>query len=77
MDENFGTFVVHVASLSYTPLNVHLFRRPHISDLIAKEAPTKVFDEYANFVDVFSPDLMAELPKHTEINDHAIKLVDS
>ena len=37
-------------------------------------APTKVPVEYANFA--FSPNLASKLPKHTRINDHAIKLVD-
>ena len=36
----------------------------------------KVSDEYANFVGVFSPDLMAKLPEHPKINDHAIELFD-
>ena len=76
LDENSETFVVHVASLSSTPLDVHPSRRPQISGLIAEEAPTKVPDEYADFADVFSPDLAAELPEHTGINDHAIELVD-
>ena len=40
------------------------------------EALTKVPSEYADFVDIFSPKLAAELPEHTEINDNAIKLVD-
>ena len=44
--------------------------------MIAKEAPTKVSDKYANFADVFSPDLAVELPKQTGINDYAIKLVN-
>ena len=38
------------------------------------EALTKVLDEYLDFADVFSPDLATELPKHTEINTHAIDL---
>ncbi len=42
----------------------------------AGEAFTKVPSEYADFVDVFSPKLAAELPEHTGINDHAIELVD-
>ena len=75
-DENSETFVVYVASLSFTLLDVHPSRRPQISGLIAEEAPTKVPDEYADFADVFSPDLAAELPEHTGINDHAIELVD-
>ena len=37
-------------------------------------APTKVLVEYTDFA--FSPDLASELPEHTEINNHAIELVD-
>ena len=78
------TFVVYVASLcsdalpSSFPLelDIHPSRRPQISGLIAKEAPTKIPAEYSNFADVFSPDLAAELPKHTGINNHAIELVN-
>ena len=51
LDPRHETYVVHVG--------------PQIDDLIAKEAPTKVLAEYANFADVFSPDLTSELPKHT------------
>ena len=76
LDPKYETYVVHVASFSYTPLDVHPFRRPQISGLIAEEAPTKVPAKYSDFADVFSPDLASELPEHTGINDHAIELVD-
>ena len=79
LDPKYETYVVYVASLSSTPLaspNVYPSRRPQISGLIAKEAPTKVPAEYSDFADVFSPDLASELPEHTGINDHAIKLVE-
>lgn len=33
--------------------------------------------KYADFANVFFPDLAAELLEHTEINNHAIKLIDS
>lgn len=32
--------------------------------------------EYADYTDVFSPDSVAELPKHTNINNHSIDLID-
>ncbi len=32
--------------------------------------------KYADFADVFSPKLVAELPEYTGINDHAIEFVD-
>ena len=76
LNENLETFVVHVPSLSSTPLNVHPSRRPQISSLITEEAPTKVPDEYTDFADILSLDLAAELPEHNGINNHAIKLVD-
>ena len=79
LDPEHETYIVHVASLTSTPLaslNIHPFQRPQISDLIAKEASTKVSAEYLDFADVFFPDLASELLKHTGINDHAIELVD-
>ena len=77
------TYVVHVAFLSFTPLtllgstplNVYPFRRPQISGLIAEEVLTKVPVKYSDFADVFSPDLTSELPEHSRINNHVIKLV--
>ena len=80
LDPEHETYVVHVASLSSTPLvaslDVHPSRRPQISGLIAEEAPTKVPAEYSDFADVFSPDLASKLPEHTGINNYAIELVE-
>ena len=84
LDPEHKTYVVHVGSVSsdaspsssLLKLDVHSFRRPQISGLIAEEASTKVPAKYSDFVDVFSPDLVSKLPKHNRINDHAIKLVD-
>ena len=36
----------------------------------------KVFAEYSDFADIFSPDLASELPEHTGINNHVIELVE-
>ncbi len=70
-------FIVHVATLNINLDNeVHLSKRAQIAHLKADEAPTKVPNEYADFADVFLPKLVAELPKYTEINNYAIKLVD-
>ena len=77
LDENSETFVVHIASLNSTLLDVYSSRRPQISGLITKKDPTKVSAEYLDFADVFSLDLASKLPKHIGINNHTIKLVDS
>ena len=78
LDPKYEAYVVYVGCLSSTPLvaslDVHLFLRPQISGLIAKEAPMKVFVEYLDFVDIFSPDLATELLEYTEINTYAINL---
>ena len=82
LDLEHETYVVHVrsvssiASPSSSPLDVHPTRRPQIAGLIVKKAFTKVPIEYANFADVFSPDLASKLSEYTGINDHAIELVN-
>ena len=84
-DLEYETYIVYIVflnstplivSLGSTPLNVYPFRRPQISDLIAKKALTKVSAKYSNFVDIFFLDLASKFPKHTRINDHTIELVD-
>ena len=86
LDPEHKTYVVYVGSVSSNAslsssasqleLDVHPFRRPQVSGLIAEEAPIKVPAEYSDFEDVFSPDLASELLEHTGINDYAIELVD-
>ena len=79
LDPEYETYVVHVASLSSTPLaspDVYPFRRPLISVLIAEEAPIKVLAKYLDFAYIFSLNLASKLPEYTGINDHAIELVE-
>ena len=78
-DPGYETFVVHVASLESPSQkdDVYPSRRVYIAALVANEAPTSIPTEYYDFADVFSPELTSELPEHTRINDHAIKLVDN
>ena len=84
LDSESETFIIHVASLNFNvssnsfplELEVHLFCKPQVSGLIAKEAPIKISNEYLDFANVFSPYLASELPKHTEINNYAIELIN-
>ncbi len=55
---------------------MHPSRRAQIAHLKADKASSKVPNEYADFIDVFSPKLATEPPEHTGINDYAIELVD-
>ena len=78
LDPGHETFVIHVASLESPSQegDVHSSRRAQIAAFVANDAPTSIPTEYSDFADVFSPELASELPEHTEINNHAIKLVD-
>ena len=44
--------------------------------MIVQKAHRKVSAKYSDFADIFSLDLATKLPKHSGINDYAIKLVD-
>ncbi len=78
LDPEYKAFVVHIAALNVDLGDkVHPSRRTQIAHLKADKAPTKDPSEYVDFADVFSPKLAAELPEHTEINDHVIELVDN
>ncbi len=50
--------------------------RAQIAHLKVDKASTGVPDKYVDFIDVFSTKFAIKLPKHTAINNHAIKLVD-
>ena len=83
-DSKSETFIIHIASLSSVALlsssllklNIYPFCKPQVSNLINKEAPTKVPAKYLNFTDLFFSDLAFKLPKYIRINNHAIKLVN-
>ena len=44
---------------------------------MANEAPNLIPIEYSDFADVFLLELASELPEHTMINNHAIKLMNN
>ncbi len=73
----YKAFVVHITIFSVDSGNkIHPSKRAQITYLKVYKAPTKVLNKYADFADVFSLKLVTELSKHTEINNHAIELVD-
>ena len=56
---------------------MHSLKRAQITYLKANKASSKVPSKDADFVNIFSPKLLAKLPEHTKINVHAIKLVNN
>lgn len=79
LDPKHEIFVSYVMSLSSISLIAHVYpsRKPQIAGLITKEASTKIFVKYAGFANRFSPYMTFKLFEYIEINDHAIKLVNS
>ena len=71
-------FVVYVTFLESPSQKSDVYSscRAQIAALIANEAPTLIPTKYSHFADIFSPELVSKLFKYTEINDHAIVLVD-
>ena len=84
LDTEHETYVIYIGSISSVVLfssfppntDIHPFRKPQISSLIAEEAFTKVPAKYSDFTDIFSPDLVSKVLKYSGINNYAIKLVD-
>ena len=68
-------FVVHMVALSIVDSNIHLSW--HIQIVLLQVEKVTIPSKYADYIDVFSSDSMAELPKHTDINDHLINLRDN
>ena len=76
LHENSETFVVHVAALINSKLAIHPSRAYLLPTLQQDKAPTEITPKYADYADVFSPDLAMKLSENTDINEHAIELVE-
>ena len=77
LDLEYKTFIINITTLCIDSEDkVHPSKKAQIAHLKVDKASIKVPSEYTNFGDVFSPKLAVRLLKHTEINNHAIKLVD-
>lgn len=71
-DKIVETFVVYVVVLKIETL-INLVQIAQIAILQQDKAFIKVLAKYADYVDVFSFDLVIELLKNTGINNYAIK----
>ena len=67
------TFMVHMAAFSVDS-NVHSSRQAQITLLDVKEVTISA--KYLDYTNVFSPDSATGLPKHIDINNHPINLID-
>ncbi len=78
LDLKHEAFVIYLAALSVDLGDkVHPLKRVQIVHLKVDEVHSKLPSKYTEFADIFSQKLAVEVPEHTRINDHAIKLVDN
>ena len=76
LDKNVKAFVVHISFLSLrSKITIHLAWENQIALLLAKEITILV--KYADFANIFLKKSIKILQKRTNINKHAIKLVDA
>lgn len=77
---DYKTFVVYIAIRN---ISLHIIDKIHSSSkaqivyLKADEISIEIPSKYANFIDIFSPNLTTEFLKFIDINNHAIKLADN
>ena len=64
------TFIVHIAAFMGF-MTIQHSREAQIASLDVEEVTIPT--QYSDYTDVFSKDSAKELPKHTGINDHAIR----
>lgn len=78
LDKALETFVVYMVTLeaSMSILTIHSIRKPLLAAFKPNKALIEALIDYNDFVNIFSSDLAMEVPDHTKINKHAIKLVE-
>ncbi len=79
LEPDHKALVIYIATLNISSNigdEVHPSKSAQITHLKVDKTLTKVFNNYANFADVFSPKLAIKLLKYTNINNHAIELID-
>ncbi len=76
IDENSGTFSMHMSVLDVAESLIYHFWAAQIAALWWERVFTKIPAKYSDYADVFFSEQAMELPKNTGINKHAIELID-
>lgn len=76
LDPEDKSFVVYPAFFAISNDDVYPSYKAQIASLKANETFTTVLPKYSNFTNIFSSELVAELPKHMKINNYAIGLIN-
>lgn len=74
LDPNNEAFMVHIISL--IDFDIYLSCRAQIALLIQNEVFIAILSKFIDFADVFSSDLVTELPENIRINNYLINLVE-
>ena len=78
LDANNKTFVMHMVIQEREEIPMYFKKKTQIKAqvgaLLFNKAPTEISAEYFDYNNVFSMKHIAELPKNTGLNEHAIEL---
>lgn len=74
LDENAKIFVVYITALKVLKMLIHLAWETQIFLLHTNKDLSKIYSKYSNYSDVFSPNLIIELPNLMDMKHCAIKL---
>ena len=73
----YKAFIIYIATFSIDLGDkVYPLEKTQIAHLKPDKVFIKVFNKYANFIDVFSSKLVTKFSKYIGINDYAIKLIN-
>ena len=78
LDLEHKTFIVYVIAISIKSDNeVHPLKRAQIAYLKTDKTLFEMFSKYTDFVDIFSPKMVAKLLEYMKINNHTIELINN
>lgn len=74
LDENFETFIVHIAALEALLLGLLINPNREAQIVFLFNKKVTILDKYSDFIDIFLEKEALVLPDQTELNQYAIKL---
>lgn len=75
LNEKKKTFVVYIAVLNI--INSNIYPSQHAQIALLKVEEVTILSKYTNYTYLFSLDFVAELPKHLDIINHSIDLINN
>lgn len=76
LDKNSENFILHILTLGATARSIYFFHITQKAILQKYKTLTKEPSKYYDYINIFTSDLIMELPKNTSIDKKAIQLIE-